>query len=163
LTAVYGQPEQAALRIGRLSEGNPGAALELLGGEAEDSELSQRAIGFLLFKSLFLDSGPSTASHVVELLADKDRSQAEAILRLWQSLVRDCAHFASTDEIEQIVNSDFQSDIIAFSKYFDNPQLAPTFATAIKNALADIRLNVHIPTAIVALALKLGSAVRASR
>ena len=153
-----------ALQTARLADGNPGQALSMTDSEGEEEEgSSQRAVGFLLFKSLFLDSNPTLVSHVTDLLATNDRSQVEGILRLWQSLIRDCVHYAGTGETEQIVNSDVKADLIAFSRHFDDPQLASTMADAIKNTLADIRLNVHISSAVVALALKLGMAIRTSR
>ncbi|PWB75310.1 hypothetical protein C3F09_02815 [candidate division GN15 bacterium] len=159
----YHQEEGKALRLARLSEGNLGVALDMVEGESDGDELSQRAIGFLLFKSMFLDSSPTAASHVVELLAGNDRSQAEDMLRLWQSLIRDCAHYAATGDTEQIVNSDFRPDIIAFARRFERTEAVSTITAAIKNTLADIRLNVHIPTAIVALVLKVREAIGAAR
>jgi len=163
LTENYDQDEAKALRIARLSEGNLGVALDMVGSEEDGDELSQRAIGFLLFKSMFLDSGPTVASHVVDLLAGNDRSQAEEMLRFWQSLIRDCAHYAATGEPEQIVNSDFRTDLIAFARQFENSEVVSVMTGEIKNTLADIRLNVHIPTAIVALVLRLREAIGASR
>jgi hypothetical protein len=112
---------------------------------------------------MFLDSGPTTASHIVELLAGNDRSQAEDILRLWQSLIRDCAHYAATGDQEQIINSDLRSDVVAFARRFESSEVISTITSEIKNTLADIRLNVHIPTAIVALVLKLREAIGTSR
>ena len=159
----YNQEETKALRMARLSEGNLGVALDMVSSEDNGDELSQRSVGFLLFKSMFLDSGPTATSHIVELLAGNDRSQAEEILRLWQSLIRDCAHYAATSEPEQIVNSDFRTDLIAFARQFENAEVVSVMTAEIKNTLADIRLNVHIPTAIVALVLKLREAIRASR
>ena len=159
----YSVEDAKALRLARLSEGNLGVALNMIGTDDEGEELSQRAVGFLLFKSMMLDSGPTVASHIVDLLSGNDRSQAEELLRLWQSLIRDCAHYASTGEPTQIVNSDFQPDIIKFAQPFGRADVAASVTSEIKNTLADIRLNVHIPTAIVALVLRLQELLRATR
>ena len=159
----YRQDEAEALRLARLSEGNLGIALNMIRGDDSGEEPSQRALGFLLFKSMMLDSGPAVASHMVDLLAANDRSQAEELLRLWQSLIRDCAHYGSTGDQAQIVNTDFQPDIVRFAQPFGKSNVAASVTTEIKNTLADIRLNVHIPTAMVALAIRLQELLRASR
>lgn len=163
LVERYEQDESKALRLARLSEGNLGVALGMIDGNDDGDESSQRAVGFLLFKSMMLDSSPATTSHIVELLSGNDRSQAEEMLRLWQSLVRDCAHYAVTGETEQTVNSDFRGEIMTFAPRFQSAEVVSAITTEIKNTLADIRLNVHIPTAIVALALRVRDALKASR
>lgn len=163
LTEQYSVDDAKALRLARLSEGNLGVALNMIGGDDDGDELSQRAVGFLLFKSMMLDSGPTTTAHIVDLLGANDRSQAEEMLRLWQTLIRDCTHYASTGDPEQIVNSDFQPDIIKFAQPFERADVASSVTTEIKNTLADIRLNVHIPTAIAALVLRLQELLCANR
>ena len=135
----------------------------MIESDQDSDETSQRAVGFLLFKSMMLDSSPTTTSHIVELLSDNDRSQAEQMLRLWQSFVRDCAHYAVTGEAERIVNNDFRGEIMTFAPRFQSAEVVSAITTEIKNTLADIRLNVHIPTAVAALVLRVRDAFRASR
>ena len=92
---------------------------------------------------------------LTELMAEADRGQAEELVRLWSSLVRDCTALASTGSEDDLVNVDFASDIKRLSRHFAEPEVAVAMTTALKNTLADLRLNVHINPTLAALALRL--------
>ncbi|MEW6051634.1 MAG: hypothetical protein AB1644_11325 [Candidatus Zixiibacteriota bacterium] len=157
----YKVSDTRARLLARLSEGVLGQAIELASVE-EDEELSRRAVGFLLFKSLFVDRNPETIGHLVELLERSGRSEAEELLRLWQSLVRDCVYYAVTGSDAEFVNVDFGSDLVKFARSFDDPKVAVAMTDRIKNTLADLRRNVHIQSALVSLSLRLKADLQVS-
>ena len=154
----YGASEKRATLMARLSRGLPGQAVKLV--LAEEEERSNRSIGWLIFKSLFGQAAPDTVYLIMDQINDRDRGQAEDILTLWQSLVRDCAHYAVQGDEDQITNVDFVSDIINLSNTFQDSSIADRMKVEIKNTLDDFRYNVHIQTALIALALKLSRIVR---
>lgn len=160
LATKYGVAPEKALLAAKVTDGNLGRGVELVSGEEED-ELSQRAVGFLIFKSLVAEPGPEAVSRALEFI--QDRGQAEAIYLLWGALIRDCANYAVTGDEAQIINLDHAADIKRLSAVFVDPEVAPAMAAAIKNALADLRLNVHIQPSVAALALRLGAAIRTAR
>jgi DNA polymerase-3 subunit delta' len=150
----YRLPEDKVKLISRLSEGSLGRAIDAVDSPGEE-EISQRGVSNLLFKSLFLDSGPDTLARMNDVLNFRDRGDAEELLRAWQRLIRDCASVAVTGDGEDIVNVDFKGEIEKLSRFFAVPGLASMMVEDIKNTLADMRLNVHIQGALIALALRL--------
>jgi hypothetical protein len=94
---------------------------------------------------------------MADLLSAKDRGEAEHLLQLWQSLIRDCAHYALTGSESEIVNIDFSSEVQKLSLFFADSQVASRMVEDIKTTLADLRRNVHIHGALIALALRLRS------
>lgn len=148
--------ERAKL-LTRISDRDLGRAIALSGGD--DDGGSDRAVGLLLFKSLFVDSSPSMIGHLTELFADADRGQAEELVRLWGTLVRDCSAFASTGKDDDLINIDFAPDLKRLSQYFADPEVAAIMSSHLKNTLADFRVNVHIHPSLAALALRLRSAL----
>ncbi len=154
---VEADPARLAVRI---SEGVLGRAIEL--ATSSDDGESRRAVGFLLFKSLVLDDNPDTVGHLMDLMDMRDRGEIEDLLRLWQSLMRDCQYYAASGDDQNLVNVDFTSEIVKLSRAFENVQVASAAAAQVKNALADLKRNVHIPPALVALSLKLKADLRAS-
>ncbi|MBN1212610.1 MAG: hypothetical protein JXA92_08530 [candidate division Zixibacteria bacterium] len=150
----YDLDAKKAQLLARISEGLPGFALDMTAG-FEDEESSSRTVGFLLFKSLLIDSGPKVVSLLTEMVNDRDHSEAEELLRLWQSLIRDSAYFAVTDDSDGLVNVDFVPELKKLSRFFNNAKVAETMTADIKNTLADFRVNVHIQAALVALVLQL--------
>jgi hypothetical protein len=154
----YGASEKRATLMARLSRGLPGRAVKL--ALEEEEEQSNRSIGWLLFKSIFGQSPADTVYLITDQVNDRDRGQAEDILTLWQSLIRDCAHYAICGEDDQLTNVDFGSDIGEMSRVFQDSTVADRMTVEIKNTLDDFRYNVHIQTALVALALKLSRIVR---
>jgi len=156
----YEVSEKKAMLLARISEGMPGRAVEMIETD-EDDDNSGRAIGFLLFKSLFMESAPGAVSLITEMVNDRNRSGAVELLRLWQSLIRDCAYHAVTDDREELVNIDFAAEIPRLAGYFSDSKLAGEMTADIKNTLADFRVNVHIQSALVALALKLVKKIKA--
>ncbi len=161
LLSRYSVSEKRAKLLARIVEGSLGRAIDAIEG-ADEEEGSQRGTALLLFKSLFLDSGPDTLAHMNDVLNLRDRGEAEELLRLWQLLVRDCAGMAVTGEEDDIVNVDFGSDVARLSKYFNDARLSARMVDDVKNTLADLRLNVHIQGALMALALRLKAHIRAA-
>jgi DNA polymerase III subunit delta' len=148
-----GLTEERAAVVARTSGGSLGRALA--NTESGEDEGFDRNIGFRLFKSLVSDSNAETTSHLVDMISDKDRGQADELLSLWQTLIRDCAGFSATGDADHIVNVDFQQDIVRFAPQFSEPLVAVGCAESIKNTLADLRRNVHIHGALVALSLSM--------
>lgn len=159
LTSCYKVSTESAKLMTRISNRDLGRAISLVGAEADEG--SERAVGLLLFKSLFVESAPSMIGRLTELMAEADRGQAEELVRLWSSLIRDCTTFASTGSEDDLVNVDFAADIKRLSRHFAEPEVAVAMTTALKNTLADFRLNVHIHPTLAALALRLQSALHA--
>lgn len=156
----YGVADKKALLLARISEGLPGRAVEMAeAGEEDDS--SSRAIGFLLYKSLFIEKAPGAVALITELVNDRNRSEAEELLRLWQSLIRDCAYYAVSNDKEGLVNIDFTAEIPRLAGYFTDSALAAKLTADIKNTLADFKVNVHIQAALAALAIKLANKINA--
>lgn len=160
LQSAYDLSESNARLVTRISGGVPGVALELA-DQVDSEESGRRALGLMLYKSLFAEQGARVVSQLIELLNFRDRGEAEDLLQLWQSLIRDCAWHATTGEEEDLVNVDYTPEIRRLSPHFADPSIASRMADEIKNTLADLSLNVHIQTSLVALALKLRCAVRA--
>lgn len=155
LTKNHNVSAERAKLLARISDRDLGRAIALAGGD--DEEGSDRAVGLLLFKSLFVESSPTMIGRLTEMLAEADRGQAEELLRLWGSLVRDCTAYASTGSDDDLINVDFAPDIKRLSRYFTDPDVAIEMTAALKNTLADFRVNVHIHPTLAALALRLQS------
>jgi len=153
--------DKSAKLYARLSDGSVGEALEM--AEQADEEDSSRNVGLQLFKSLLVEDGAATLSHLNELMPGNDRGAAESMLSLWQSLVRDCTIFAATGDPERISNVDFANDIQRLSMPFSQPQTAPHLVGEIKNTLADIGRNVHIQSALMAMVLRMKTGLPANR
>lgn len=160
LVGKYGLTAEKAMLYAQVTDGNLGRAVELASDD-DDAELSHRATGFLLFKSLFVEPAPEAVSRALEFT--HDRGEAERLLLFWGSLIRDCANYAVSGDEAQIINRDYTADIVRLSQPFVDPEVAPAMTSVIKNGLADIRLNVHIQPLVAALALRLGAAIRTAR
>jgi len=153
------EPDKAA-HLARLAEGSLGAAVELA-AQREDDDSSRRAVGHLLFKSLFLDSKAETVSLAATMVNQRDRAQFVELLNLWQSLIADCSRYSISGDEAGIINSDFQADIVKLSSRFNGSHPARSMSSAIKIALDDMALNVHILGSLSALVLRLKSAIEA--
>lgn len=160
LQSAYSLSETQARLVTRISGGVPGVAIELA-GQVDSEESGRRAVGLLLFKSLFAKEGATAVSHMVDLINFTDRGEAEDILKLWQSLIRDCAYHAATGEEEDLINVDYTPEVRRLAPQFVDSSVSARMADEIKNTLADLSLNVHIQTSLVALALKLRCAAQA--
>jgi len=146
--------ENKALLLANISEGSVGRAIDSI--EIQDeSQKARRSEMFLIFKSLFNETGGETLAHMNDLLNFRDRSETMELLRLWQLLIRDCNRFAITQNEDEIINMDFKKDIIDLSKNFTSADKSVDMISNIKNTLADLERNVHIQGALMALALKL--------
>ncbi|MDH4035532.1 MAG: hypothetical protein OEV80_17190, partial [candidate division Zixibacteria bacterium] len=162
---LIGQYQLTASRaqlLSRIADGSLGKAIELIHGE-EDEDSSQRAVGFLLFKSLLTQDGPEVVAHLSELISPRDRGQADQLLKLWQSLIRDCSRFAVLGDDNELTNIDFAADLKKLSTYFVDSRLAAEMSDQIKISLADLGLNVHILGSLTALVLKLRALIDATR
>lgn len=159
LQAAYDLSETQARLVTRISGGVPGVALELA-GQVDSEESGRRAVGLLLFKSLFAEQGAAVVSQLIELVNFNDRGEAEDLITLWQSLIRDCACHAATGEEDDLVNVDYTPEIKRLAPRFADSSVASRMTDEIKNTLADLPLNVHIQTSLVALALKLRCAFK---
>lgn len=154
------EPSQARLLM-RLSDNSIGRAIELSSDE-EEKESSERAVGFLLFKSLFDEPPYATVAHIVDLLDARNRGGADQLLKLWESLIRDCANYSVLGDDDKLVNLDFAPDIKRFSSRIAGGQSGSRMTNDIKNTLESFRRNVHIQGAVTALALKLKSHIAAA-
>ncbi len=143
----------------KISNGNPGQALAMIADD-EDPENSLRSVAFLLFKSLFLEDKAHVVGMAAEMIDPRNRSAVSELLNLWQSFIRDSAWFAGTGDEDSITNIDFATELKRLSQYFTDPKVAESMTGSIKNALADLALNVHIQAAIVALILELKSGIK---
>ncbi len=152
LKSEYQLADKKAQLLARTSEGSLGRAIEMAG---VDDDSSQRAVGFLLFRSLFQDQSPDTLSHMAELLSPRDLGQAEELLELWQSLLRDCTYYATTGDEEALINIDFISELPRLASALKGGEQIADIVSQIKIALADIKGKVHIQGALMALALKI--------
>ena len=145
---------QAKLLI-RISDNSIGRAMAL-SSEDEDEGSSNRAVGFLLFKSLFDDPPYATIAHINDLVNARDRGGADELLKLWESLVRDCVNYSVLGEEDKLINLDFAGDIKRFSPRIAGGQAAE-MTDDLKNTLEGLRRNVHIQGTVTALVLKLKS------
>ena len=162
LTKKYSVDESRAQLLSRIADGSLGKAIELLDVD-DDQDSSQRAVGFLLFKSLLTQDGPAVVSHLSELINSRDRGQAEQLLKLWQSLIRDCSRFAVLGDDNEMTNIDFAADLRKLSTSFIDSRLAAEMSDQIKISLADLSLNVHILGSLTALVLRLKASIDAAR
>ncbi len=149
----YEVSDERATLLARIAEGVTGRAVDMAEGDgAEDGD--RREVGFALFDSLFTEKGPDTVAKIMNAVGDRNRGEAEHLLNLWQSLVRDCTHIAMTGDAEGVVNVDYLSKLQTLSTYFSDPNVAVNTTEDIKIALAHFRLNVHIHGALASLVLK---------
>ncbi|MBI5266027.1 MAG: hypothetical protein HY851_02230, partial [candidate division Zixibacteria bacterium] len=103
LTTRYKLSDERARLLCRICNRNLGRAIAMAGA-GEDDESSERAVGLLLFKSLFVESSPAMISMMTEFMADADPGRASELVRLWSSLVRDCVAYAGTGRDDDLVN-----------------------------------------------------------
>lgn len=162
LTERYQLDQKRARLLARIADGSLGQALELI-DSGEDSDSSRRAVGFMLFKSLLTEDAPAVAAHLGELIDPRDRGEAEQMLRLWQSLLRDCARYAQVGDEAELTNIDFAADLKQLSTHFVDSRRADVMSEQIKISLADLGLNVHILGSLTALVLRLTASFRTAR
>jgi len=161
LTANYELSETRATLVSRISEGRLGHAIQMISSEDEEGEGS-RAVGLMLFKTLLTESASETVSQIVDLLNLRDRGAIEDLIRLWQSLLRDCSYYVSTGDEDELVNVDFLAEIKQLSPQFADSTAVVRMVDILKNSLADLALNVHIQPALVAMVLRLKSCLEGS-
>lgn len=147
--------------LARIADGSPGRAIAML-DSTDDGELSSRSVWFLLFKSLCREESPETITHLADMINVRKQEEIVELLTFWQSLIRDCFNFAISADEEAIINADFAGEITNLAHYFSNVQIVDKLTGEIKLALADLRLNVHILGAIVALIFKMKGHLRSA-
>ena len=81
----------------------------------------------------------------------------ESMLTIWQSLLRDCIAYRETNDKSEIINIDFSSEIMEFSKLINDQEFGQALAENVKITLADMKRNVHIQGALTAMVLKIKS------
>ncbi len=154
ISEKYDLSQNKAELIMKISDGSLGEAVAMASDNDEEGN-SQRALSFLLFKSLLTESPASTVSHLNEMIPLNDRGYIESMLSLWQSLLRDCLIYQETNRKEEIINIDFSSDIIKFAQMRDGRQRNQAIVENLKITLADMRRNVHIQGALTAMVLRI--------
>lgn len=162
LIEKYALKEAQARLLMKLSDNLPGRAIELNKTEDDDSDASERATGFLLFKSLFDDPAYATVARIIDLVDARNRSGADELIKLWESLLRDCVNYSVLGDDDKLVNPDFARDIKRISGRIQGSQAASRMSDDIKYTLEGLRRNVHIQGAVSALALKLKSHLAAA-
>lgn len=154
LQSVYDLSDSRAELLSRISDYSPGRAIELID---ERGEATERGVGLLLFKSLLEESPYQTVSHINEMLDLRNRGGIDSLLSLWQSLLRDCVNYSVIGDENELINTDFTSDIKRLSGRIKGSEAAASMADDIKNTLEDLRRNSHIQGALTSLTLKLKS------
>lgn len=153
----YELDEGRAALLARTSEGIVGRAVDMVESGAEGEE-TRRAAGFRLFRSLLDDRPADTIARLVESVGERNRADAEHLLHLWQSLLRDCTTLAVTGDDAHLVNIDYTDELRRLSEHFADPGLAACAAENIKITLAHFSRNVHIHGALAALVLNVKAA-----
>lgn len=162
LVAKYGlEPERARI-VARLSEGVPGRAVELAAEFGVD-EQSDRAVGARLFEMVTTANNAQAVSLIVDHFKPRDKAQAESLLRLWQSLLRDSHYLAVTGDKANLTNIDLVTAVEKSSARLVDAQTASELINQIKNTLADFERNVHIPTALAALSFQMAETIVTSQ
>lgn len=160
LTTIHKIKDSQARLLMRLSDNSLGRAIEMSQDDTDES--SERAVGLLLFKSICEEPAYATASHINDMVNTRNRGAADDLLSLWQSLVRDCVHYAVLGDDDRLVNLDFIRDIKRISGRIPGGMAASRMSADIKNTLEGLRRNVHIQGAVTALALRLKSHLSAA-
>ena len=161
LTEKYDVPSSKADLVARISQGITGQAISLLETGEESGKL-RRGVGFLLFKSLLEDNSPQIIARLTENIGARNRGDAEELLRMWQSFIRDCSGLAISNDENGLTHVDMKAELTRLATNFTSPQLGNNMTQYIKIALADLRRNVHIHGALVALVLRIKTEFKAS-
>ncbi|MFH2050462.1 MAG: hypothetical protein ABIJ12_13585 [bacterium] len=161
LKEKYSIPSSKADLLARISQGIPGQAISMLESQEENSSL-RRGVGFQLFKSLIEDRSPQVIARLTDIIGARNRGDAEELLRLWQSFIRDCSGLAVSNDENGLTHIDMKAELARLAVYFSARQLGGNMTRYIKIALADLRRNVHIHGALVALVLRIKSELMTS-
>ncbi len=156
LVEKYQIPQGRATLLSRLSEGVLGRAIEMA-DEADEAGSGQRGLAMELFRAMFVQPGPDAVELIGQKVNPRNRGDAEQLLKLWQSLARDAHYLAVSGDDKQLINVDFADELGELKSVFVDPHRTCQVIEALKNALADFGLNVHIHTALAALSFKLKS------
>ena len=92
----------------------------------------------------------------------RDSGWIDSVLRLWQSMCRDCVNYSVIGDENDLINTDFTRDIKRLSARIKVSEAAASMADDIKNTLEDLRRNSHIQGALTSLTLKLKSHIGAA-
>lgn len=162
LSARYELDPERARIVARLSEGVPGLAVELA-AEFSSDEQSNRLIGAQLFELVTSADSARAVSLMTDHFKPRDKAQAESLLRLWQSLLRDSHYLAVTGDCSNLTNIDLKTCVKNSSARLTNAKTASKLIDQIKNTLADFERNVHIPTALAALSFQMAETIVTSQ
>lgn len=154
LEQQYRASATAARLATRVCDRSLGQAITMVVNGAT-GETDHRSVGLMLFKALMTEPTTALVSRMVDLLNFRDRGAAEELVWLWRSLIRDGAYFANTSDESDLVNVDFSYEIKEIAPRLADPAVVERMVTTTKNTLADLKLNVHIQPALVAMALEL--------
>lgn len=161
LTEKYNIPSSKADLLARIAQGIPGQAISMLEAQEENGGL-RRGVGFQLFKSLIEDRSPQVIARLTDNIGARNRGDAEELLRLWQSFIRDCSGLAVSNDENGLTHIDMKAELARLAIYFSAHELGGNMTRYIKIALADLRRNVHIHGALVALVLRIKSELMTS-
>jgi DNA polymerase-3 subunit delta' len=158
----YSVSEKTALQLSRVCERSLGRAIASVPSD-EGEATDPRPVALMMFKTLLTEPVTEVAAQMSEMLDFKDHGAAVNLIKLWQSFVRDCAYLSGTSDETNLVNVDFQVEIRDLAPRFSDPVVVERIVNTTKNTLADLALNVHIQSALVAMALKLKADLEAGR
>lgn len=162
LSSGYEMDRERARIVARLSEGIPGRAVELA-AELGSDEQSTRSIGASLFELVTSANNAKAISLITNQFKPRDKAQGESLLRLWQSLLRDSHYLAVTGDNSTLTNIDLIASVEKSSARLVNARTASKLIDQIKNTLADLERNAHIPTALAALSFQMAETIVTSQ
>lgn len=152
LTETLGISEAKAQLSYRLADGVLGRAIEL--AENDEENESARAVGVVLFKSMCEERFADFAGRLVDFHPRMTRPEAEELLWLWQTLSRDCLTLASGGSRADVINVDIAPELQRLTGRIGRAEPFTALPVRFKNTLADLRRNVHIHPALLALAMR---------
>jgi DNA polymerase-3 subunit delta' len=161
LEQKYELSQERARLLARLAEGIPGVAVELA-GESDEEEMAVRTLGAELLNLVVSSKSAQAVALITDQFKARDTDEAESLLRLWQSLLRDSHYMAVTGSNENLTNIDLVPQLERTSRYLKDARTVSRLVGEIKNTLADFGRNVHIPTALAALSFRMAETITTS-
>lgn len=158
LTSRYGTDESSAKLIAHLSEGSVGRAAQLA-QQLTDSDSSVRDSALRMFLALCTNRPAVAVGQTAEFFENAAQSDVTEVLRHWQLFLRDCVYWSNTQDESRIVNKDAIPSLKTCATHFQTSAAAVALTTEIKKVIADMRRNVHIQPAMVALVLRMSRAI----
>jgi len=147
LTAKTEIGEAKANLLARLAQGSLGKALYMATGDTEQD----REVAKMIFKGIFVTQPADLIAEAADILPYRDMYRINRIIAVWQTLFRDIIVLKSGQDSEFLINTDFTAELekIAGRDIPQNQLLKiPSYLGGV---MADIELNVDIPSAVGAL------------